>query len=46
MDKLIALDEIHKVPEIFQEMCGVIDENRRAGRKTGQLLILGSAAVC
>ncbi|MBL4629284.1 MAG: ATP-binding protein [Roseicyclus sp.] len=44
-DKLIVLDEIHKVPEIFQEMRGVIDENRRKGRETGQFLILGSAAV-
>ena len=34
-DKLIVLDEIHKVPEIFQEMRGVIDENRRKGRETG-----------
>ncbi|MCF6317519.1 MAG: ATP-binding protein [Marinosulfonomonas sp.] len=44
-DKLIVLDEIHKVPEIFQEMRGVIDENRRKGRKAGQFLILGSAAI-
>ena len=44
-DKLIVLDEIHKVPEIFQEMRGVIDENRRKGRKSGQFLILGSAAI-
>ena len=44
-DKLIVLDEIHKAPEIFQEMRGVIDENRRAGRKAGQFLILGSAAI-
>jgi uncharacterized protein len=40
-----VLDEIHKVPEIFQEMRGVIDENRRKGRKAGQFLILGSAAI-
>ncbi len=44
-DKLIVLDEIHKAPEIFQEMRGVIDENRRKGRKAGQFLILGSAAI-
>ncbi len=44
-DKLIVLDEIHKVPEIFQEMRGVIDENRRKGRKAEQFLILGSAAI-
>jgi len=44
-DKLIILDEIHRAPEIFQEMRGVIDETRRAGRRTGQFLILGSASM-
>ncbi len=44
-DKLVVLDEIHKIPEIFQEIRGVIDENRRKGRKAGQFLILGSAAI-
>jgi len=44
-DKLIILDEIHKAPEIFQEMRGVIDENRRKGQKNAQFLILGSAAI-
>ncbi|MBT6273387.1 MAG: ATP-binding protein, partial [Chromatiales bacterium] len=43
-DKLIVLDEIQRVPEIFQELRGVIDENRRAGRRAGQFLILGSAS--
>ncbi|MFQ5439733.1 MAG: AAA family ATPase, partial [Paracoccaceae bacterium] len=28
-----------------EEMRGVIDENRRKGRKAGQFLILGSAAI-
>lgn len=44
-NKLIILDEIHRAPEIFQEMRGVIDETRRAGRRTGQFLILGSASM-
>lgn len=44
-DKLIVLDEIHRAPEIFQEMRGVIDENRRAGRRVGQFLVLGSASI-
>ena len=44
-DKLIVLDEIHRAPEIFQEMPGVIDENRRAGQRAGQFLILGSASI-
>lgn len=28
-DKLIILDEIHRLPEIFQELRGIIDEARR-----------------
>lgn len=44
-DKLIVLDEIHNVPNIYQDMRGVIDENRRKGTKAGQFLILGSAAI-
>ncbi|MEP5761540.1 MAG: ATP-binding protein [Litoreibacter sp.] len=44
-DKLIVLDEIHRAPEIFQEMRAVIDENRRRGHRSGQFLILGSASV-
>ncbi len=44
-DKLVVLDEIHKVPEIFQTLRGLIDEGRRKGRRTGQYLILGSASI-
>ncbi len=44
-DKLIILDEIQKKPELFQTLRGVIDENRRGGRKFGQFLILGSASL-
>ena len=44
-DKLIILDEIHKVPELFSSLRGIIDENRRKGRRSGQFLILGSAAI-
>jgi predicted AAA+ superfamily ATPase len=39
-DKLICLDEIQKLPEIFSTMRSVIDENNR----NGQFLILGSAS--
>jgi len=42
---LIILDEIQRMPELFQVLRGVIDKGRRAGRKTGQFLILGSASV-
>ncbi len=44
-DKLVILDEIHRAPEIFQPLRGLIDENRREGRRTGQFLILGSASI-
>ncbi len=44
-DKLVVLDEIHRAPEIFQELRGMIDRGRRRGRRTGRFLILGSASV-
>ncbi len=44
-DKLVVLDEIHRVPEIFQTLRGVIDEGRRQGKGTGRFLVLGSASV-
>ncbi|WP_165776836.1 ATP-binding protein [Paremcibacter congregatus] len=44
-DKLIILDEIQRTPELFAVLRGVIDQNRRAGRKTGQFLLLGSASM-
>ncbi|MBL7138695.1 MAG: ATP-binding protein [Bacteroidales bacterium] len=39
-DKLICLDEIQKLPEIFSTLRSIIDENNR----NGQFLILGSAS--
>ena len=44
-DRLVILDEIHRVPELFPELRGLIDEGRRHGRRTGRFLILGSASV-
>ncbi|MDA1079935.1 MAG: ATP-binding protein [bacterium] len=44
-DRLVILDEIHRVPELFQNLRGLIDEGRRKGRRTGRFLILGSASV-
>lgn len=43
--KLVILDEIHRVPALFQPLRGVIDRSRRAGRRTGLFLILGSASI-
>jgi uncharacterized protein len=44
-DKLIILDEIQLVPELFRVLHGVIDQCRRAGQESGQFLILGSASL-
>jgi predicted AAA+ superfamily ATPase len=44
-DRLIILDEIHRVPEIFQELRSLIDQGRRQGQGTGRFLILGSASI-
>ena len=42
---LIILDEIQRIPELFQILRGVIDQRRREGYRFGQFLILGSASL-
>jgi uncharacterized protein len=44
-DKLIILDEIQRVPELFASLRGAIDERRRMGEKGGKFLLLGSASI-
>jgi predicted AAA+ superfamily ATPase len=44
-DRLVILDEIHRVPELFMTLRGLIDEGRRSGRRHGRFLVLGSAAI-
>ena len=44
-DRLVVLDEIHRTPELFQTLRGVIDRGRRRGKGTGRFLILGSASI-
>ena len=44
-DKLVILDEIHRKPDIFMTLRGLIDKGRESGRKYGQFLILGSASL-
>ena len=44
-DRLVVLDEIHRVPEIFKVLRGLIDEGRRVGRRNGRFLVLGSASI-
>lgn len=43
--KLVVLDEVHRAPELFDVLRGVIDANRAAGFRTGQFLLLGSASL-
>lgn len=42
---LVILDEVHRLPELFQCLRGVIDRGRRRGKPNGQFLLLGSAAI-
>ena len=44
-DKLVILDEIHRVPELFPVLRGLIDQSRQTGRAAGQFLLLGSASI-
>lgn len=44
-DQLVILDEIHRVPELFQDLRGVIDRGRRRGKRAGRFLMLGSASM-
>ncbi len=43
--RLVILDEVHRLPELFQTLRGLIDKGRRKGRRTGRFLILGSASI-
>lgn len=43
--KLVILDEIHRAPGVFEILRGIIDDNRQAGQRNGQFLLLGSAAL-
>ncbi|MFN7445573.1 MAG: ATP-binding protein [Curvibacter sp.] len=41
--RLVILDEVQRVPELFAVLRGVIDQRRREGEAAGQFLLLGSA---
>ena len=43
-NKLVILDEVQRLPELFTVLRGVIDIRRRAGEAAGQFLLLGSAS--
>lgn len=44
-DKLVILDEVHRLPGLFQNLRGLIDRGRRSGLRTGRFLLLGSASI-
>jgi len=43
--KLIILDEIQRLPEVFPPLRGIIDKERQKGNKAGHFLFLGSASI-
>ena len=44
-DKLVILDEVQRVPELFQTLRGLIDKGRRRDIRAGRFLLLGSASI-
>ena len=44
-NKLVIIDEIHRLPGIFQTLRALIDRRRRDGSKAGHFLLLGSASM-
>ncbi|QKE40643.1 MAG: ATP-binding protein [Ferrovum myxofaciens] len=42
-NRLVILDEVQRLPELFAVLRGVIDIRRRDGEASGQFLLLGSA---
>jgi hypothetical protein len=43
--RLVVLDEIHRAPDLFRVLRGLIDRGRASGRRAGQFLLLGSASI-
>lgn len=43
-NRLVILDEVQRIPELFAVLRGVIDIRRRDGETAGQFLLLGSAS--
>ncbi len=44
-NELVILDEIHRVPDLFPVLRGIIDQGRRQGKRYGRFLLLGSASI-
>jgi hypothetical protein len=45
LDRLVIFDEVHRTPGLFPVLRGLIDKGRRAGRRDGCYLLLGSASL-
>ena len=43
-NKLLVIDEVQRKPDLFRLLRGIVDFRKRAGEKTGQFLLLGSAS--
>jgi predicted AAA+ superfamily ATPase len=43
--RLVILDEIHRTPQIFEVLRGIVDARRRDGDRFGHFLVLGSASL-
>jgi predicted AAA+ superfamily ATPase len=43
--ELVILDEVHRAPDLFRPLRGLIDRGRREGRAAGRFLLLGSASM-
>ncbi|MEI8039094.1 MAG: ATP-binding protein [Verrucomicrobiota bacterium] len=44
-DRLVILDEIQRLPELFPSLRGLVDEGRTRGLRAGRFLLLGSASL-
>lgn len=44
-DRLVIIDEVHRLPGLFPVLRGLIDKGRRAGLRSGRYLLLGSASL-
>ena len=44
-DRLVILDEVHRVPQVFDSLRGSIDRGRQMGCKSGRFLLVGSASM-
>ena len=45
LDRLVVIDEVHRVPGLFPVLRGLIDRARREGQRNGLYLLLGSASL-